>query len=118
MPFAIEYQRLPSHVRVAVSGPASLKNYFDLFELAGRSTRMQGTRRVLLDLRGVIGRLSFTDQFYIGEVVGDKFTHIERVAVLVTDDPDSYTTGKVANRKGANLRTFSEEDAAVAWLVD
>ena len=117
MPFAVQFQQLPGYVRVVVSGPASVKNYFDLFQAAARSAQAEGTSHVLLDLRGVQGRLAFTDQFYIGEVVGEKFGHLVRVALVVASDPGSYNTQKVANRKGANLQTFDDEAQAIAWLL-
>ena len=118
MPFTITVTRLPQYVGFEVSGPASLKNYFDLIDGAARETLAHGDKLALVDLRGVAGRLSFTDQFFIGDVVGQKLPHLERLALLVPGDPSSYNSEKVAVRKGVNLRSFDSEDAAVAWLFD
>ena len=118
MPFTIDIQRLPGYVRFNVAGPPSLKNYFDLIESAAKESLSHGDKRLLNDLRAVTGRLSFTDQFFIGEIVGDKLAHIERLAVIVPDDPDSYNSPKVAQRKGMNIRSFASEEAAIAWLID
>jgi hypothetical protein len=118
MPFTIAVRRLPAYTRYDVSGSASLKNYFDLIEQAATETVAGKVKRAMVDLRGVIGRLNFTDQFFIGDVVGQKLPHIERLATLVADDPSSYNSPKVATRKGVNLCTFDDEDKAIAWLLD
>jgi hypothetical protein len=117
MPFTILVERRRGFVRYEVSGPPSLKNYFDLIERAAFETRATGDRRALVDLRGVLGRLRFTDQMFIGEVAAEKLQHLERLAIVVSDDPQSYNSAKVANRKGLPLGSFSSDDAAVAWLL-
>lgn len=118
MPFAITVHRTPTHVRYEVAGPPSLKNYFDLIEQAAKETLEQGDLHAMVDLRGVTGRLSFTDQFFIGDVVGQKLQHLKKLASLVRDDPESYNSPKVAVRQGVNIRTFSNEEEAVAWLEE
>lgn len=116
MPFVVTVERTPAYVRFNVSGPASLKNYFDLIEGAAGETLARGDTLGLVDLRQVVGRLSFTDQFFIGEIVADKLPHLKKLASLVASDPDSYNSEKVANRKGVNLRSFDSEERAIAWL--
>jgi hypothetical protein len=116
MPFIVTVERTTHYVRFNVTGPASLKNYFDLIDGAAKETLMNRDALAIVDLRQVLGRLSFTDQFFIGEIVGEKLGHIRKLASLVADDPQSYNSEKVANRKGLNLRTFSSEQRAIAWL--
>jgi hypothetical protein len=116
MPFIVTVERTPHHVRFNIAGSASLKNYFDLIEAAASETLANGDQLAMVDLRQVVGRLSFTDQFFIGEIVGNKLAHLRKLASLVADDPDSYNSEKVANRKGLNLRTFGSEERAIAWL--
>jgi hypothetical protein len=118
MPFSITAHRLPTHVRYDVEGPPSLKNYFDLIERAAKETLEQGALNALVDLRGVTGRLSFTDQFFIGDVVGQKLQHLRKLATLVPDAPESYNSQKVAVRQGVNIRTFGSEAEALAWLAE
>jgi hypothetical protein len=117
MPFSIAVQRHPGYVRFNVAGPASLKNYFDLIDAAAKETLAHGDTHGMVDLRQVAGRLVFSDQFFIGDVVGQKIAHLQKLAVLVVDDPSSYNSAKVANRKGANLRTFDDEALALKWLL-
>ena len=116
MPFTIVVHHPAGYVRYDVAGPPSLKNYFDLIELAAKETAATGEKNILVDLRGVTGRLSFTDQFFIGDVVADKLAGLEKLATLVPDDPETYNSQKVAQRKGLNLSTFSREDEAIAWI--
>ena len=117
MPFTVQVERRGKYARFNVAGPPSLKNYFDLIEQAAKETADHHERLVMVDLRGVTGRLSFTDQFFIGDVVGEKLGHIRKLATLVEDDPDSYNSQKVAQRKGVNLCTFTSEQEAIAWLL-
>jgi hypothetical protein len=116
MPFIVTVERTTHYARFNVTGPTSLKNYFDLIDGAAKETLMNRDALAIVDLRQVLGRLSFTDQFFIGEIVGEKLGHIRKLASLVADDPQSYNSEKVANRKGLNLRTFSSEQRAIAWL--
>lgn len=116
MPFVVTVERFPSYTRFNVSGPASLKNYFDLIDEASRETLANGSKLGMVDLRDVVGRLPFTDQLFIGDVVVQKLAHLDKVASLVADDPTSYNSEKVANRMGLALRSFDNEEEALAWL--
>lgn len=118
MPFTVTTARSPHYMRFDVAGHASLKNYFDLIEEAAQVTLQQGVTHGLVDLRNVIGRLKFTDQFFIGEVVGQKLGHLGKLASLVAGDPSSYNSETVANRMGVLLRSFDSETAAIAWLLE
>lgn len=118
MPFAILRESTPEFTRYTVSGSPSIKNYFDLIDGAARESAAGHEKLLLVDLRAVGGRLSFTDQFFIGDVIGDKLTHVQKLAVLVAEDPDSYNSPKVAQRKGVNIQAFASEEEAVAWLTE
>jgi hypothetical protein len=118
MPFVVTVERKPQYVRFNVAGPASLKNYFDLIDGAAKETLAAGDKFAMVDIRQVVGRLTFTDQFFIGEIVGEKLAHLRRLANLVPGDPGSYNSEKVANRKGVNLRSFDSEERALAWLCE
>jgi hypothetical protein len=118
MTFSIHFERSNRFARVEVSGPASLKNHIDLIERAARDTMQHRDMRVLADLRGVIGRLGFTDQFFLGDVMSQQLAHLERLAVIVRDDPSTYIGPRVATRKGLSLVAFQDEAQAVAWLME
>lgn len=117
MPFTVTVDRGPNHLSLAVAGHASLKNYFDLIELAARETAGGGVARVLVDLRGVIGRLHESDQRFIGETVVEKLAHLQRVACVVAGDPSTYNSELAAQAKGFGLRTFATPGDAQAWLL-
>jgi hypothetical protein len=118
IPFTVTVERRPRYVLCHVSGVASLKNYFDLIDEAAKYTVAHGDKLAMVDLREVSGRLGFTDQFSIGEMMVKKLGHMTKVASVVADDPTTYGSVKVANRKGLNLRSFDNEEEAVAWLLD
>lgn len=117
MPFVVSIKRLPGFVRFNVGGQASQKNYFDLIELAAGETVRHGDTLGMVDLRKVLGRLRFTDQFFIGELVAKKLPHLVRLATLVASDPGSYNSETVARRQGVELRIFASEPEAIAWLL-
>jgi hypothetical protein len=118
MPFNIVFERLPQYVRYEASGPASLQNYADLIDRAARETLAARDRLVMVDLRGVIGRLAFSDQFFIGELVVRQLQHVARLATVVPDEPASYNSQKVANRHEFSMRGFRSEDEARSWLLE
>jgi hypothetical protein len=117
MPFVVTVERLPQYVRFGVTGPASLKNYFDLIEQAARETLPRGDKLVLVDLRGVVGRLHVSDQQFIGNTVVEKLAHLQRVAAIVAAEPDTYDSPKVAQGQGFGLRSFAAAADAEAWLL-
>lgn len=117
MAFAIDIQRTARFVRYRVSGPASLESYFELIEQAAGETVLNGDTLALVDLRGVIGRLKFTDQYFIGELVGQKMGHLVKLASLVGSDPTSYNSDTVVKRSGLNQCSFDDGEKALAWLL-
>jgi len=117
MPFDIHFERLAGFARYQVAGPASLASYNDLIEQAARETLAGGDRQALVDLRGVAGRLAFSDQFFIGELVVRKLQHLRKLATVVPEDPATYNSEKVASRHGFLLRGFLREEDAREWLL-
>lgn len=117
MPFAVTVERFPHYVLLQVSGPATLKNYCDLVDEVAHQTVAHGYARAMIDLRRVVGRLGFTDQFYIGDLVAQKLAHLAKLATVVPQDPQSYNSATVASRKGVNLRIFDSQAQATAWLM-
>jgi hypothetical protein len=117
MPFTIFFERLPGFARYQVAGPASLQEYSDLIDRAARETLASGDLHLLVDLRGVAGRLSFSDQFFIGELLVRKLQHLRKLANIVPDEPSTYNSEKVAARRGFALRGFLLEEDARAWLL-
>lgn len=118
MPFTVTVDVQTRYVRYQVSGPASLKNYFDLIEEAARQTLAEGQKLALVDMRGVIGRLHLSDQVFIGEMVVRKLDHLRKLATVVPDSPDTYHSEKVAKRHGFQLQGFAGDVEAIAWLLD
>lgn len=116
MPFTVTVDRQPQYLRYLLAGPATLQNYFDLIEQVGAQTLEAGCTLALIDLRGVLGRLHLGEQVFVGEQVVRRLGHVQRLAAIVPDSPDTYHSEKVALRQGFQLRTFSDEAKALAWL--
>jgi hypothetical protein len=116
--FLVSLKTLPGYVRCDVRGQASLKSFTSLLEGAAKATEAVRGARVLLDLRGVSGRLSFTEQFLLGELVAEKLPHLGRVASLVPPDDIPRNAERVATRSGLLISVFTSEPEAISWLTE
>jgi hypothetical protein len=83
MAFTTQVNRFPGYVRVQVAGPASIREFVELISTVGQETVYWSDRRVVVDLRQVDGELTPTEQIFLGELVAQDLTHIERMASIV-----------------------------------
>lgn len=117
MPLSFSVRRLEGFTSVKVTGPASLADFVRLIADLAAQTRAQGDKRVLVDLMGVQGELKFTDHFQMGQEVGRRLKHLERLASVVPEDKITRTTEKVALTQGVQLRVFTSMNEAIRWLA-
>lgn len=106
-----------THLRLEASGPAGLPDLCGAIDMAGGIAQRQPYRLVVLDLRGVDIDLGFTDHLQLGTHAAERLGALDRVASVV---PQRYRTGtseKAAQNSGLQLRTFTELDEAVHWLL-
>jgi hypothetical protein len=113
--FDIEHREAYSLVRV--EGEPSLGQFLSFLQLMGVETAGWKTRRVLFDLRRVGTMTTFTEHYAIGEEAARQLSHLHRVASVVEPHRISHASEKTARRSGMNLTVFTDEDAAIAWLV-
>jgi hypothetical protein len=102
---------------VAVAGPASIREFVELIGTIGQETIYWSDRRVVVDLRGVEGELTPTDQAFIGELVAQDLAHIERMASIVPPARLTRNSERAARELGSQLRVFDDEDEALAWIA-
>jgi hypothetical protein len=117
MTFSISMLRSPVFVAFTVSGPASIKNFVELMTTVEHETLYWSDRRALMDLREVDGRLTATEQVFLGELVAQNFPHLERMASVVATDKITRNSEKAAQQLGSNLRVFVSREEAEAWLA-
>lgn len=118
MPFNVTVTRSPEYVRYVVAGPTSLKHFVDLLSFAGAETEQFEDVKILLDLRGVVGRLTVAEQFLLGEVVALKLPLLFKLASLVPVGEITRNSERVAVSKGVTVRVFDSEPEALCWLLE
>ena len=116
MPFNVSITRFEQFVQLAVSGPADMRNFVDLVDKVGQETELWSDRRVLVDLRGVDGELTPTEQVFLGELVAQNLPHLERVASVVPPARITHNSETAAQELGMRLRVFTSKDEAMDWL--
>ena len=114
--FALDHRDGYSVVRL--KGEPSLGQFLSFIQLIGVETADWTHKRVLFDLRGVRTLTSFTDHYAIGEETARQLRHLHRIASVVDPDRLTRASEKTARQSGANLKVFTSEDEAIAWLVD
>lgn len=117
MSFTISTTRFPEYVQLTVSGTADLRNFVELVDTAEQETVYWSDRRLLADLRNVQGRLTATEQIFLGELVAQNLPHLDRMASVVPESEITRNSESAAQELGMKLRVFTSRDEAVAWLL-
>ena len=112
---SVEHRERYSVVRV--EGEPSLGQFLSFLQLLGVETAGWAQRRVLFDLRGVRTLTSFTEHYAVGEEAARQFRHLHRLASVVPADRITRASEKTAQRSGLNLVVFTDEGAALVWLL-
>ena len=116
------FQVLPSYdaeyARITVVGAPTIGQLISLTELLAVDSRSWAQPLLLLDLRQVETRFAFTDQFRLGEAGARNLGHLRKLASVVPPDRITHVSEKAANHGGANVRVFTDEAEAVAWLQE
>lgn len=102
-------------LRIAAAGAFSLERTKRLFDLVAIEVRQNGSQRVLLDLRGVVGQLTRFERFEIGAYAVGRF-HVKTAVIGRAEMVDHYGETVAVNR-GVNALVFIDEAAALAWLL-
>ena len=116
MSFVIRVHREEGVLIARASGSASLADLCGMASMVGVTTARSNERRAVLDLVAVDVELAFTDHLQLGSFVAGRLQHMERVASVV---PQRYRTGtseKAAQKGGLLLHTFTDPEAALAWV--
>jgi hypothetical protein len=116
MPVEVHYEAQGDHVAVRVAGSPTLGEFLGVLRQLGADSAAWPQKLVLIDLRAVLPRYSFTEQFTIGEEVGRALQHLQRFASVVPPDRITHVSEKAARHRGVDVRVFIDEGQAVAWL--
>ena len=119
----VEVRVHPAHVELACSGKYSRSEAFRVAEQAFKEAAGAGRRNVLLDVRGVSGRVpTILDRFDLAVHIARLQTeHTPRIRVaLLGQEPMIHADrfGEiVARNRGADVRVFTVEAHALDWLT-
>jgi hypothetical protein len=118
MLFTVSTTRFSQYVQLEVAGPSSLKNFVEMVSAFSGETMYWSDRRALVDLRKVVGELTPHEQIFLGELVAQDLSHLERIASVVPAALITHNSENAAQELGMRLRVFSSKDDAVAWLTE
>ena len=104
------------YVRVTINGLVAIEELQAMIHLLGVESVTWPAPRILVDLRGVGTPFTRPEQFRIGEAAAASLSHMEKIASLVPTERITRVGERAAQRDGANVRVFDDEDAAIAWL--
>jgi hypothetical protein len=119
----VEVRLHPEHVELLCTGKYSRSEAFRVGERAFREAAAAGRRSVLVDVRGVRGRVpTILDRFDIGvHMAVLHLEHTPRIRIaLLGDEPMIHPErfGEiVARNRGADARVFTIEADALDWLT-
>ena len=116
--FDVTVSRSGKYVRFDVSGPTSLKRFAALIGDMATELKQWGDVRVLVDLRGVVGRLQTSEQILVGDLSAGILPPLFKLASLVPQGEISRNSERAARSKGVELRVFHGEASAMAWLME
>lgn len=103
--------------QMVVTGPASLKSFVDLVKTVERESMAWPHKRVLVDMRGMVGRLDGTEQMFLGELVAQYLPHLEKMASIIYRDQIAGESETAPWERELKLRVFLAKEEAVAWLL-
>ena len=103
------------YLRVRATGTYAAERVRQLIERVAAEAGRRGARRVLLDAYDVIGGPSTMDRYAQGVEAARQFKF--RTACIVRREYVDYFSETVARNRGANVRIFTDEPSACAWLV-
>ncbi|MDB5945171.1 MAG: hypothetical protein JWQ33_197 [Ramlibacter sp.] len=118
MPFQVTVTRFPEYVRYDAAGRTSLKRFVGLVTGVAADTEQFEDDRVLVDLRGVEGRLTAKEQVLVGEVVAMKLPLLFKLASVVPEGEITRNSESAALFKGLQIRVFDSVPVALSWLLE
>jgi len=104
-------------VRLDVSGPPRLRDLLNLVDATHTDSQQWRGKHILLAMGNLDSAPDSFGQALFGEHIGTRLAHIRKLALVLPGDAPAAAIERLARSKGANLRVFSEEGEAIAWLA-
>jgi hypothetical protein len=101
---------------VRVAGSPTLKEFVSFLKSVAEQSREWPHGRVIFDLQNVESLTKFSEHYSIGRQVAPSFSHLVKVASVVTSERITRGTEKPVRQLGVNLKIFTSEHEAVLWM--
>jgi hypothetical protein len=107
------------YLRVAAHGAFALSRTLRLIDYVQAESDRLGYRKILIDVTALSGGPSITDQFEIASTTAERLRQ-KKIAVLSNTEAivKEGFGDNVAFNRGGRARTFINEQAALAWLLE
>jgi hypothetical protein len=102
-------------LRIAARGAFALEPTKRLFDRVALDARRREAKRVLLDFRGVVGRITTMERFELGEYAAARIK--AKIALIGRPETVDHFGETVAINRGAKGRVFTDESEALSWLL-
>jgi len=116
MHFTATVHHGPDYLLVEGSGPALLTDLCGFMDLVATVADRGRYRRAVLDLVDVEIALTFTEHLHLGAHAAERLRNLDRVASIVSLQNRKGTSEKAAQKLGLQLRTFTSQAQALAWI--
>lgn len=115
--FKVSYKHGTKLSVVEVSGLAFAERAPATLEEIRNLTLRHGDRRLLINLLDVVGTMGPQDHHALGLLAVQYLSHLEKVASLVAEDKITRVSEAAAQKKGMQLKVFTNLTEAIDWLV-
>jgi hypothetical protein len=113
----LTFQDRDDHLLIEGTGEWELGDVERKVEAVRQEAEERGYRRVLIDIRTVTPPPREIERFFVGERIAQVWGHSLKVAIVWRPEMLTMVGENAAVNRGANMKTFSDEDQAVHWLV-
>lgn len=100
-----------------LDGLVSVQAWDEVLRALGDATRSEPLDLLLVNLSGLVGWLGVPERTAVGALLATHLARMRKVALVIEAAKITGVVEAQAQRMGLDLRIFSSEDEAVAWLT-
>ena len=96
--------------------PYELNSFIALMKEVAEACREQNIHKVLVDVRGMTGKIKAMERFRLGQVGAETFSGLAQVGIAYRKEEINWFAETVGVNRGAHVRIFGEIEEAMEWL--
>lgn len=104
------------YLYVKYTKPYELASFIALMKEVADACHQQDVHKVLVDVRGMTGKIKFAERFQVGEAGAELFRGVAQVGIVYRKEEINWFAETVGVNRGANVRIFAEMEKARKWL--